>query len=378
MKKLLTLLVFTLNLLLLFFPSKTVLAQDIGNCDCRVSCPTDQYPYCVKGVSLDYFLVLFARGEGNPAYPEYGDCAYNFEPFTPTPFPPGFTPTVTPTPPFPTPTRGIGRCDCRVNCSLNPFYYCIEGVRYDDCDTGLFMCWEGDRSDPNNIGDCTYTYEPLATSTPTVPPIPTLGAIVWSELYGSVYPTRGAFGTIGSSLTLGAIVSALLTYIFPLAGILLLLYLIYGGFQFMTSGGDPGKAEVAKRIITYAIIGFVVVFLAFWIVQIVAKTLGLQDIEQTFVPQPTPTQPPQAAQPVSVPPDFPGVCSTYCFNNNMTCVDQCTTGAPGFTYVLTCSNGLTRHVNDSNFPGGNACANANVNYICASQGLTQNSYCCCQ
>jgi len=45
---------------------------------------------------------------------------------------------------------------------------------------------------------------------------------------------------------------------------------LWGGYDFMFSGGDSHKAESAKAKVTYAVIGFVLVFTAFWI----AQTLG--------------------------------------------------------------------------------------------------------
>lgn len=74
---------------------------------------------------------------------------------------------------------------------------------------------------------------------------------------------------------LGNIISKLLPYIFPLAGIVLLLYLLFAGFQFLTSAGDPKKVEQAKERLTSALIGFAIVFAAYWIVQIVGIVLGL-------------------------------------------------------------------------------------------------------
>lgn len=82
--------------------------------------------------------------------------------------------------------------------------------------------------------------------------------------------------------TLGDIVSGLLPYIFFFAGFALLLYLIYGGYMLLTSAGDSKKIAGAKGVLTNAIIGFVVIFVAFWLVQIIAIILGLDPILQVF------------------------------------------------------------------------------------------------
>ncbi|MBI3385033.1 hypothetical protein HY030_02470 [Candidatus Gottesmanbacteria bacterium] len=67
---------------------------------------------------------------------------------------------------------------------------------------------------------------------------------------------------------IGAILSELIKYILPLSGILLLVFAIMGGFDLLTSGGDPKKTEAGKEKLTAAIIGFLIVFSAFWIYQI--------------------------------------------------------------------------------------------------------------
>ena len=72
-----------------------------------------------------------------------------------------------------------------------------------------------------------------------------------------------------STTTLGKIVSIALPFLYTIAGIGLLLYLIAGGFRFLTSQGDPKKLEGAKNSITMAIVGFIIVIGAFFVTQIV-------------------------------------------------------------------------------------------------------------
>lgn len=78
------------------------------------------------------------------------------------------------------------------------------------------------------------------------------------------------------------LISTALKFVFPAAGILLLFYLVLGGFSLMTSGGDPKAMQSAKAKITSALVGFVIVFAAYWIVQIVGIILGLGDITKIF------------------------------------------------------------------------------------------------
>lgn len=60
----------------------------------------------------------------------------------------------------------------------------------------------------------------------------------------------------------GAIVPTLLTVIFMIAGALSLLFLILGGYGYVSSRGDPQAVAKAKGTIMYALIGLVVTVLA--------------------------------------------------------------------------------------------------------------------
>ncbi len=52
--------------------------------------------------------------------------------------------------------------------------------------------------------------------------------------------------------------------------------------MFLTSAGNPNKTQVAQGILTTALAGFVIIFTSYWLVQIVAKVLGLPDVEGIF------------------------------------------------------------------------------------------------
>jgi hypothetical protein len=81
---------------------------------------------------------------------------------------------------------------------------------------------------------------------------------------------------------LGDIINALLPYLFTLAGLLLLLYLIYAGFGLMTSAGDPKKIQEAKSKLTNSLVGFIIIFVSYWLVQIIGKMFGIEAIQNIF------------------------------------------------------------------------------------------------
>jgi hypothetical protein len=77
--------------------------------------------------------------------------------------------------------------------------------------------------------------------------------------------------------TLGAFISLLLKNVFTLAGIILLALLVFGGLTFIlgAGSGDAKKAEQAKSAITSSLIGFLVIFASFFIIQIIEVITGL-------------------------------------------------------------------------------------------------------
>ena len=74
---------------------------------------------------------------------------------------------------------------------------------------------------------------------------------------------------------IGSIVTELLKYIFVLAGLTLFILLIIGGFSLLTSGGSPDKMKAAQGKITSAVIGFVIIFISYWLVRILEIVFGI-------------------------------------------------------------------------------------------------------
>ena len=58
------------------------------------------------------------------------------------------------------------------------------------------------------------------------------------------------------------------------AGIVLFVMLIIGGFKYITAGGDPKGIEGAKKTLTYAIAGIVLVAVSFLILNFIASFTG--------------------------------------------------------------------------------------------------------
>ena len=65
-----------------------------------------------------------------------------------------------------------------------------------------------------------------------------------------------------------------LNFLLSIVGVLTLIMLIVGGIMYLTSAGDEGRSETAKKIVTYAIIGIAVSLAALVIVKQIATLLA--------------------------------------------------------------------------------------------------------
>ncbi len=67
----------------------------------------------------------------------------------------------------------------------------------------------------------------------------------------------------------------ILRIIIPLAGIAAFVVLLLGGFQYITSGGDPKQTQKAQSMITGAIIGIAVTVGIWFLFQFLKAVTGL-------------------------------------------------------------------------------------------------------
>jgi hypothetical protein len=98
--------------------------------------------------------------------------------------------------------------------------------------------------------------------------IPTMN---WSSCSG---PSGNAATLDCLPLLLQVIISWLLTF----AGVVALFLIIYAGIRFITSGGDAKSVDGAKKTLSYAIVGLVLILLSFFIINLIAYATGVSCI----------------------------------------------------------------------------------------------------
>lgn len=88
--------------------------------------------------------------------------------------------------------------------------------------------------------------------------------------------------------TLGDFVSKVLTFAFVIAVLVVLVMLIWGAFEWITSGGDKEAVGHARNRILNALIGLAVLAIAFALARVAAQFIGI-DITTIGIPTPGPS-----------------------------------------------------------------------------------------
>jgi cytochrome bd-type quinol oxidase subunit 2 len=105
-------------------------------------------------------------------------------------------------------------------------------------------------------------------------------SVAASTYFTAAMPALAQLGEIevpeGFASNFGTIISSLLNLVMIIAAILVFLYLIMGGIEWITSGGDKGKTESARNKITAAIIGLIILAASYAILQLALSLLGFE------------------------------------------------------------------------------------------------------
>ncbi|HUD04825.1 MAG TPA: hypothetical protein VMR59_02480 [Patescibacteria group bacterium] len=78
-----------------------------------------------------------------------------------------------------------------------------------------------------------------------------------------------------SASSLGPLVGSLLQFIFVIAVLVALFFLVYGGFRWLVSGGDKTQVSEAREHIVAAIIGLVIIFLSYFVLSLLLGFFGI-------------------------------------------------------------------------------------------------------
>jgi hypothetical protein len=89
-------------------------------------------------------------------------------------------------------------------------------------------------------------------------------------------PAPDLFVSLGSN-DFYSIIQLIGKSLIGLVGVISVFYVIYGGFQYLTSGFNAAQAEQGKKTIRNAVIGLIVVILSYIIVTVVVNSLSVPE-----------------------------------------------------------------------------------------------------
>ena len=97
---------------------------------------------------------------------------------------------------------------------------------------------------------------------------------IGQEFFGGDYFLREASGV-------GELVSILVSNALVLAGIIFLFLLVGGGVLMVAGAGrsDPEQAGKGRKAATSAVIGFIIIFASYWIIQIIELVTGIEILQ---------------------------------------------------------------------------------------------------
>ncbi len=112
-----------------------------------------------------------------------------------------------------------------------------------------------------------------------------------NSLISQVYAAGGTIGVpqpSGMKITdIGVLISRVISVAFIVAGIMTFGFLVYGGIEWLTSGGDKGKTESARGRITAAVVGLAIVAASWALMKLIAYFFGVDVFEGNInIPKP--------------------------------------------------------------------------------------------
>lgn len=119
-------------------------------------------------------------------------------------------------------------------------------------------------------------------------PGPVLKKVSEIQSSGIKNPVIGILGQGKGEEIIAQLLATFLKVAFNVAGLLLLVMLLWGGIAWITAGSDKEKLAKAQGRFTSALIGFVIFMSIFAIVNFIAPVLGLSFLEFLRIEWPAP------------------------------------------------------------------------------------------
>ena len=105
-------------------------------------------------------------------------------------------------------------------------------------------------------------------------------ALAQGAVQGGLNSIRGPFGGAGglaqasSNLTLTQLIVKVINIMLLLAGVIAVLFMVIGGYFYMTAAGNQEQVEKGKNTAVNAIIGLIIIILSFVIINVIVNLVS--------------------------------------------------------------------------------------------------------
>lgn len=89
-------------------------------------------------------------------------------------------------------------------------------------------------------------------------------------------------GSASQFENVGQLISKWLPNVYILAGLILFFFILLGGFSIISSAGNQEKLKQGSKTLTSALIGFVILFASYWIIQLIQVVTGIPILKSGF------------------------------------------------------------------------------------------------
>lgn len=110
-------------------------------------------------------------------------------------------------------------------------------------------------------------------------PSEALAQSTWANCQQSIPGTGGNVTNVATLNCIPVVFTQIINYAMAFAGVVALFFIVYSGARYVTSGGEPKAVEGAKNTLTWAIIGLVVIVLAWAIINFISVFTGAPCIQ---------------------------------------------------------------------------------------------------
>lgn len=98
----------------------------------------------------------------------------------------------------------------------------------------------------------------------------------WNEVVSGCVTDTG----VATLRCIPAVFQNVITFALIASGVVAVFFIIWAGAKMVTSGGDQKRIEGARKTLTWAIIGLIIILLAFAIVTFISTITGVDCIQQ--------------------------------------------------------------------------------------------------